>query len=47
MKETLGANEMLLLIAAGILSALRRVVARRVSLKVLVHRLYIFLSVIF
>ncbi|KMZ70115.1 hypothetical protein ZOSMA_1G00860 [Zostera marina] len=33
MKETLGANEMLLLIAAGILSALRRVVARRVSLK--------------
>lgn len=36
-EQVLGMKEMLVPIAAGVLSALRRVIARRVSLKVLKH----------
>lgn len=41
-EEVLGVKEMLIPVFAGILSALRRVIARRVSLKVLIVFCYIF-----
>lgn len=39
--QVVGMNQMLVPIAAGVLSALRRVIARRVSLKVLSYSIFL------